>query len=81
MLEENSERKNTPVAQVCVLPDAFKRLQAYSLFIFGWTNASFSRKFYFRGSRSHMFYYQQLSIACYQVNLYSIILSNGVQCL
>ena len=84
-LQENYERKNT-VAQMCVLSDVWKRLQAWSLLLFKWEITSFSKNILLQKEPFlTMFHYQQLTIACYQVSLYAndyvLIITDSILCL
>ena len=73
-LQENNDRKNTIVAQICVLSDAWKRLhQAWSLLIFELEITFFSKTTLLQMEPflTIFVYYQQLFIISYQVSFYA----------
>ena len=70
-LQENNERKNTLVAQIVCFQMLIKASGLKS-FIFEWEITSFSKTVTSEGAVSHnVLYYQQLSIARYQVSFYA----------
>ena len=79
-LQDNNGRKNTIVVQSCVLSDAgfrdlkmqFSGLEIKFKHMYIGGKWLLSQKLhYFRRSRFVTMYYQQLSIACYQVSFYA----------
>ena len=78
-LRENNIEEKRPCRTSCVLPDAWfrephprSRIQ-FKYFLFSWENYFFLKHYITpEGAVSHnILYYEQLSIACYQVNLYA----------